>query len=180
MNEAVKLRYEVVYKAIEARGGGFAEGVVIMRDIDVSWHIQVSEYDEPGQPVDDLDVNERKRREDEWGKDAERGYELAERLGVEAKVACPRTGKGVNEAFEDLVLQVMEGRKVAEGGAKNLLVETRRVEEKRTRSYSSRLKTFIRRKVAEEEAKKLDEKARRAKEERSLSYSLRLKKSLGY
>ncbi|MBE3048056.1 hypothetical protein IMZ48_37215 [Candidatus Bathyarchaeota archaeon] len=143
MDETVGLRYGMMNKAIEARSGGLAEGVVIVKEIDVSWDTRVTTHGQPQLMADNTDAEERARREEEWRVGVDRGYELAKRLGVEAKVACPRTGEGVKEAFEGLVLQILERRKVA-GEEARRLEEARLAEEKRSRSYSSRLKKFLR------------------------------------
>lgn len=85
-DETVRLMCEVLKDAkdaIAAKGGGLLEGIVIMKDTDISW--------ETGLPWGD---KEKGRIEAEWRRGAERGYELARNLGVEAKVVCPRTGEG--------------------------------------------------------------------------------------
>ena len=69
-----------------------------------------------------LTPEEREVQEREWRDGAERGYELARRLGAGVTIACSRTGEGVEEAVNDLVVKVLEKRRVDEAKA----VEERR------------------------------------------------------
>ena len=94
------------------------DSVVIGKDVDMPWEIPSGPYSDEGEAtwlnlsLQELEVEERK-----WREGAEMGYELVRRLGVEATVACSRTGEGVKEAVGDLVIRVSEKRRVGEVGA---------------------------------------------------------------
>ena len=137
MDETLRLRFEVLKDAIDSKDR-LVERVVIMKDIDVSWGVDSAGGIQP----EDIDDAERSRREEEWRKGAEEGYELARNLGVDATVACSRTGEGVNEVIHDLAVKVLEQQKLAEAEARRLEEEARQ-EAKRARSCTSRFKRLI-------------------------------------
>ena len=149
MDEATKLRFGVLDKPIKTNGR-LLERVVIMRDVDVSWGSRVPGNGEPELTPDDMDGEERARRREEWRRGAEKCHDLAKKLGVDAKAACPRTGEGVKEAIGDLVLQILEKRKAEEEKAQRPEGDSRQEDgkkqatgEKREQSYTSKLKGLL-------------------------------------
>lgn len=77
-----------------------------MKDLEVPWRIGPSgKIDHI--VVEELSVEERSKMVKEWRGCAGPGYDLARRLGFEAHTAFPRTGEGVKEVIDDLVLRVL-------------------------------------------------------------------------
>ena len=131
VDETIRLRIEILGGAVEARDG-LIEGVVIMKDPDVPWNISTPAVDGSTPPLKYHTPDEKRLSDEEWQEGADKGYEVARKLGVGATIACPRTGEGVKEAVEDLVVRVMHRRK-AEAKAAKLFEERMRLEEKRRR-----------------------------------------------
>ena len=149
MDETENLRFEVLNAAIDSKKSsydGLVERVVIQKDIEVPWDIDIPHSGEPPVVPEEIGSEEMRKREEEWGLGAKRGYELASRLGVEASVACPRTGEGVREVVEKAVLEVLERRKVKAQEARVMEETLRSAEENSKRSGLSRLKGLFGRK----------------------------------
>lgn len=128
VDEAIKARLVHFENVIGARHE-VLDGVVMLKDIGMSW-IQPPPGEGPYPPEGEvislnLTSEETEAQEQEWRDGAEKGYELARRLGVGVTIACSRTGEGVKEAVEDLVAKVLEKRRVDEARK----AEERRVEE---------------------------------------------------
>ena len=97
---------------LNKEGGEVIEGVVILKDIGMSWEMPFRAVSDPRTEISlVLTPEEREAQEQEWREGAERGYELARKLGAKVTVACSRTGEGVEEAVDDVVMRVIEKRK---------------------------------------------------------------------
>jgi len=124
-------------------GGHIVERVAIMKDIEVPWNIRIPRYGDPEIEPEVLSSEERKKREEEWQRKAEKGYDFANKLGVKVAVVCPRTGEGVDEVFREVAREVLEKRKAR---SQKIIEEAKREEEKRrkaARSPMSRLKRLF-------------------------------------
>lgn len=86
--------------------------VVIVRGIDMSWERR--QRPDPLEVPLHLGPEARKEKEDEWRDGAEKGYELARRIGAEVSIACSRTGEGVKEALDDLAVKALEKKRAKE------------------------------------------------------------------
>ena len=108
------------------------ERVVIMKDINMSWELRRPE--DPAEIPLNLGLEDMRVKEQEWKEDAEEGYELGRRIGSKVSIACSRTGEGVKEPVNDLVMKVLEKRNADE--ARKREEERQRQEEKLLKAMS--------------------------------------------
>lgn len=114
IDHALQARLEH-FPHVNSAGGEVIEGVVILKDIGMSW--ETPSGVDPGLKTEiplNLTPEEMEAQAQQWREGAERGYELGRRLGAKVTIACSRTGEGVDEAVDDVVMRVMEKRKAEE------------------------------------------------------------------
>lgn len=131
LEEALRLRLEH-FENVKSADDIVFERVVILKDIDMSWKVR-----RPGDPAEvplNLGPEERRAKEQEWQEGAEKGYELGRKIRAKVSIACSRTGEGVKEPVNDLVMKVLEKRKADD--AREREEERQRREEKLLKAMS--------------------------------------------